>query len=177
MSQAIYKEELKKAMGWLSEQPDILFLGQSVLYEGTGLYDTLDHLPKDKRMEFPVAENFQLGFSIGMALNGIVPISCFPRWNFLLCATDQLVNHLDKLWKMSDGGYNPKVIIRVAVGSETPVDPQDQHKGNFSDAFRSMLSYVDVIELESPDMILEEYKKAYNSQKSTILVEYPDYGK
>lgn len=164
-------------MSWLSDQPDTLFLGQSVLYEGTGLYDTLEHLPENKRMEFPVAENFQMGFSIGMALNGIVPVSCFPRWNFLLCAADQLVNHLDKLYKMSDGGYDPKVIIRVAVGSETPVDPQDQHKGNFSDAFRSMLNYVTVVELTDPTKIVDSYVDAYRRKGSTILVEFPDYGK
>lgn len=164
-------------MSWLSEQPNTLFLGQSVQYEGTGLFDTLNHLPEKKRMEFPVAENLQMGFSIGLALNGIVPVSCFPRWNFLLCATDQLVNHLDKMWKMSDGGYNPKVIIRVAVGSKTPIDPQDQHKGNFSESFRSMLDYVNVVELNDPDEILSQYKLAYNRQGSTILVEFPDYGK
>lgn len=164
-------------MSWLADQPDTLFLGQSVLHEGTGLYDTLDHLPKEKRMEFPVAENFQLGFSIGMAINNVVPVSCFPRWNFLLCAADQLVNHLDKLYKMSDGEYNPKVIIRVAVGSETPVDPQDQHKGNFSNAFREMLNYVNVVELTNPDEILTRYQEAYQREGSTILVEFPDYGK
>lgn len=177
MSQAYYKEKLREAMSWLAEQPSTMFLGQSVLHEGTGLYDTLDHLPEEKRMEFPVAENFQLGFSIGMAINNVVPVSCFPRWNFLLCATDQLVNHLDKLSRMSDGGYNPKVIIRVAVGSENPIDPQDQHKGNFTQAFRYMLRYVHLIDLDDPEMILEEYKKAYNRDHSTILVEYPDYGK
>lgn len=164
-------------MLWLSEQQNTLFLGQSVLCEGTGLYDTLEHIPKEKRMEFPVAENFQLGFSVGMALNGFVPISCFPRWNFLLCATDQLVNHLDKLYSMSDGEYNPKVIIRVAVGSQTPVDPQDQHKGDFSQAFKSILKNIDIIELTSPNLIVSSYKSAYESSRSSILVEYPDYGK
>lgn len=177
MSQAIYKEQLKRAMSWLSDQSDTIFLGQSVLYEGTGLYDTLSHLPKEKRIEFPVAENFQMGFSIGMALNGFVPISVYPRWNFLLSATDQVVNHLDKLFFMSDGQYNPKVIIRVAVGSVIPVDPQDQHKGNFSDAFSLMCKNIDVIEAFTPEKVFEAYKYAYNNNKSSIIVESSDYGK
>lgn len=164
-------------MSWLAEQEDTLFLGQSVLHEGTGLYDTLDHIEKFKRMEFPVAENFQIGFSIGMALNGFVPISVIPRWNFLLCAADQLVNHLDKLKNMSDGGYDPKVIIRVAVGSQIPVDPQDQHKGDFSYAFKSILKNVQVLELFTPELIVPSYQYAYESPGSFILVEYPDYGK
>ena len=73
-----------------------------------------------------------------MAIEGMIPISTYPRWNFLLMGVDQIVNHLDKFIEMSNGNLDPKVIIRVAVGSERPVDPQCQHKGNFSEAFRQM---------------------------------------
>jgi pyruvate/2-oxoglutarate/acetoin dehydrogenase E1 component len=128
-------------------------------------------------MEFPVAENFQIGVSTGMAINGLIPVSVVPRWNFLLCATDQIVNHLDKMESMSSGSCKPKVIIRVAVGSETPVDPQDQHKGNFANAFRLMCKNIDIVELYEPDDILPAYKNAYTSDRSTILVEFSDYGK
>lgn len=166
-------------MSWLSKQRNTLFLGQAVKYSGTGMFNTLTEVPEELKIEFPVAENFQVGYSIGLALNGFVPVSIFPRWNFLVCAADQLVNHLDKLPLMSLGEYNPKVIIRVAVGSEIPIDPQDQHKGNFSDAFRHMFKTVDVIELRSHEDILPSYKYAYSREdmKSTILVEFPDYGK
>jgi pyruvate/2-oxoglutarate/acetoin dehydrogenase E1 component len=177
--QLIYKNELSSAMEWLSKQPDTIFIGQAIEYEGTGLYDTMNLVPPERKMEFPIAENFQVGFSIGMALNGFIPVSIFPRWNFLLCAADQLVNHLDKMVSMSDMGYVPKVIIRVAVGSETPINPQDQHKGNFSESFRKMLQNTDVLELDSPDKILPSYKLAYTrtDRKNTILVEFSDYGK
>ena len=174
-----YNNELKKAMNWLGAQDDVMILGQAVCYAGTGCYDSLTEVPTDKKIEFPVAENLQIGFSTGMAINGIVPVSVFPRWNFLLCAADQIVNHLDKMILMSDGVCRPKVIIRVAVGSQTPIDPQDQHKGNFSDAFRLMCKTINIVELAEPDMILYEYQKAYNRDDgiSTILVEFPDYGK
>ena len=80
---------------------------------------------------------------------------------------------------LSDGLCCPKVIIRVAVGSENPVDPQDQHKGNFSDAFRLMCKNVEIIECKTPDSILPAYRRAYsrNDGRSTIVVEFPDYGK
>jgi pyruvate/2-oxoglutarate/acetoin dehydrogenase E1 component len=174
-----YNDELKKAMNWLSHQDKIMILGQAVCYAGTGCYDSLIEIPSNKKMEFPVAENFQIGFSTGMAINGIIPVSVFPRWNFLLCAADQIVNHLDKMILMSDGKCKPKVIIRVAVGSETPIDPQDQHKGNFSEAFRLMCKTINIVELKEPSDILPAYQKAYNRDDgiSTILVEFPDYGK
>lgn len=175
----LYVSELKAAMTWLSTQEDTIFLGQAVSFPGTGMFQTFSDVPNEKKAEFPVMENFQIGYSIGLSLNGFVPVSVFPRWNFLICATDQLVNHLDKLSLMSMGEYYPNVIIRVAVGSEIPIDPQDQHKGNFSNAFRSMFKTIDIIELHSPEDIVPAYKYAYNrdDKKSTILVEFPDYGK
>ena len=177
MTTQYYKEKLEEAMSWLAQQENTLFIGQSVSWGGTGMFDSLQAVCDEKKLEFPVAENFQLGFTMGLALNGFVPISVFPRWNFLICAADQIVNHLDKLYFMSDGQYNPKVLIRVAVGSETPVDPQDQHKGNFSEAFRLMCKNIDIVELKKPEKILDEYKSAYFNSRSTILVEFPDYGK
>jgi pyruvate/2-oxoglutarate/acetoin dehydrogenase E1 component len=93
--------------------------------------------------------------------------------------TDQIVNHLDKFITMSNGKCRPKVIIRVAVGSEYPVDPQCQHKGNFADAFRSMLKNTEVIELHEPEQIVPAYEKALGREDgiSTILVEFADYSK
>ena len=179
MSNLLYNQKLKETMNWLSTLPDTIFLGQAVCYAGTGCYESLTEVPDNKKMEFPVAENFQIGVSTGMALNGIVPVSVVPRWNFLLAATDQIVNHLDKMKLMSDGKCSPKVIIRVAVGSETPIDPQDQHKGNFAEAFRLMCKTIDIVELHKVDDIMPAYQKAYNREDgiSTILVEFPDFGK
>lgn len=174
-----YFNEIQKAMSLLSEHPDTIFIGQAVEYEGTGLYESLKHIPAHKKMEFPVAEYLQSGVVNGMAIEGMIPISIYPRWNFLLMGTDQIVNHLDKFGLMSEGKCQPKVIIRVATGSEIPVDPQDQHKGNFADAFRSMCKTLDIIELYTPEDILPAYTKALNRTdgKSTLLVEFSDYGK
>ena len=166
-------------MNWLATQDRTIFLGQAVCYAGTGCYESLTEVPDNKKMEFPVAENYQIGVSTGLAINGFVPVSVVPRWNFLLCATDQIVNHLDKMSILSTGRCQPKVIIRVAVGSENPVDPQDQHKGNFADAFRLMCKTIDIIECTTPESILPAYQLAYERTdgRSTIVVEFPDYGK
>lgn len=172
-----YIDEIKKAMNLLSQNEKTIFIGQSVKFGGTGLYDTLIEVSDDKKIEWPVAEYSQLGASIGMALEGFIVVSLFPRWNFLLMATDQIVNHLDKLPIVSEGRCTPKVIIRVSVGSESPVDPQCQHKGNFSDAFRLMCKTLDIIELHEPENIVKSYEKALNRKdgKSTMLVEFADY--
>jgi len=166
-------------MTMLSENPKTIFIGQAVKYAGTGLYDSLCHVPEEKRIELPVAEYLQAGLANGMAIEGLIPISVYPRWNFLLMGTDQIVNHLDKFDSVSDGKCKPKVIIRVAVGSERPIDPQCQHKGNFSSAFKSMCKNINIVELINAEDVVREYEWALNRPdgKSTILVEYADYAK
>lgn len=161
-------------MGWLGEQLDTLFLGQSVGSPGTAMYGTLKDVPDNKRVELPVLEDAQLGFSTGLSLAGYVPISIYPRWNFLLLATSQLVLHLDKLPIYSNGGYKSKVIIRTAVASRTPLDPQAQHWGNFTDAYRQMLKTVEVIELLDAEHVFDAYQRAYLREdgRSTLLVEH-----
>lgn len=161
-------------MEWLGQKPDTLFLGQAVAYKGTAMTDTLREVPKDRLIELPVAEDMQLGMCTGMSLAGYVPISIYPRWNFLLLATNQLVLHLDKLSTYSHGGYRPKVIIRTAVASKSPIDPQAQHLGNFTDPFRQMLKTVEVIELTGAHQIFDAYRRAYEREdgRSTLLVEH-----
>ena len=172
-----YLDEIIRSMNLLSSNDKTIFVGQSIKYGGTGLYDTLLNVPDEKKIEWPVAEYLQMGASIGMGLEGFTVVTLFPRWNFLLMATDQIVNHLDKLTIMSDGRCNPKLIIRVSVGSEHPVDPQCQHKGNFSDAFRLMCKTLDIIDLKEPEDIFPAYEKSLNRTdgKSTMLVEYSDF--
>jgi pyruvate/2-oxoglutarate/acetoin dehydrogenase E1 component len=173
-----YFEELVRSMDWLATKEDTFFLGQTVTYPGTAVSNTLKNIPLEKRMEFPVNEDMQMGMTIGIAMAGkTFPISIFPRWNFLLVGTSQLVSHLDKLGKMLPVGAKlPQMIIRTGIGSQNPLYPGPQHIGDFSDAFRLMCPNVDIIRLDSTDMIFPAYQNAYTRTdgKSTILVEWAD---
>ena len=170
-----YFDELKRSMEWLGDQNDTIFIGQAVEYAGTGMTNTLKDISTDKLMEMPVNEDMQMGITNGLAMNGFVPVSIYPRWNFLLLSMNQLINHLDKLPMISD--YKTKAIIRTAIGSERPLHPQWQHVGDYTEAFEKMLTNVEVIRLDEPEQIFEAYQKAYNRTdgKSTILVEWGDY--
>jgi len=172
-----YAEALKAAMHFLAEDPRVLFLGQSVGVPGTAMFGSLKDIDPGRRLELPVEEEMQMGMCNGLGLAGMVPVCVFPRWNFLLLAVNQLVNHLDKMRDMSHGGYQPKVIIRTSIGSERPLHPQQQHVGDFTEAFRLMCHNVEVIRLEEAAEIMPAYQKALQRTdgKSTLLVEYGDY--
>lgn len=167
-----YHDELTKAMLLIAERPNAIFLGQGVGNPGTSMHSTLSDVPREKRLEMPVAEELQLGMSIGLALQGFLPISIFPRWNFMLRAADQLVNHLDRLPIYSDGEFKPKVIIRTAVPSTEPFNPQAQHDDNFSNAFRTMFRTVKVLELRRPEDVMQGYEWALKHDGSSVLVEF-----
>jgi len=144
----------------------VIFLGQGVSYPGTFMSTTLEGVKKNKRIELPVAEEMQLGISIGMALNGFIPVSIYPRWNFFILAANQAVNHLDKM--------QPHVIVRVGVGSSHPLDPGPQHTGDWTEAFRLLMPNTKIVRLENSENIEEEYRNALKRNGPTVLVEIAD---
>lgn len=159
----------------LASDPRVIFMGQAVEYAGTAMSNTLKDVPKEQLLEMPVFEDTQMGMTLGLALAGYIPVSIYPRWNFLVCATNQLVNHVDKITMMSD--YKPRIIIRTGIGSERPLHPQHQHVGDYTDAYRLLCPNIDIIRLEEPRHVYDAYCTAYLriDGKATILVEYGDY--
>lgn len=149
-----------------------VFLGQAVAASGTAMSPTFSGVSRGKLIEMPVAEDMQLGMSIGMALAGLLPICVYPRINFLLLAVNQLVLHLDKLPVYSAARYKPRVIIRTAVATPHPLDPGAQHLGDFSDALELMLTTVKIVRLNDADRIVPEYQAAAERECSTLLIEY-----
>lgn len=169
-----YREAMTQAMTLLGQHPATLFIGQSVRYKGTAMFGTIKDIPDDKKIELPVAEELQMGQSLGLSLMGYIPVSMFPRMDFLLCAMNQLVNHLDKWELLSEGRSIPKVIIRTSVGGVKQLDPGLQHVGNYIVPLKLMLHTIPVIELASPASIMPAYEMALRSKTPTILVEFGD---
>lgn len=161
----------KQAMHYLASQPNAVFLGQNVVYDGNVMFNHLEEIPSSQRMELPVVEELQTGIALGLSLQGYLPISIYPRMDFLLRAMDQLVNHLDKLAVMTQGQFKPKVIIRTRVGAKTPLDAGPQHTQNHTEAFRLMLKHVKVLRIIVPEGILPAYEEAVRLEGSVIVVE------
>ena len=172
-----YKDELIRSMEWLAQKSNTVFLGQACRVSGHAISSTLERVPMEKRIELPVFEELQLGISTGMALEGFVPITMYPRFDFFILACNQLINHLDKMREMSKNEMRPRVIIRVAVGAKTPIDAGPQHTQNHTEALRLMLTDVDVVELLEPEDVFRSYKKAYERTDgvSSLIVEHGEY--
>jgi pyruvate/2-oxoglutarate/acetoin dehydrogenase E1 component len=167
-----YKSEIIKSMKYLGSKNNTVFLGQSVAVPGNLIYGSLCKVPQKKKIELPVFEDTQMGMSIGLSLNGYLPITCYPRFDFFILSLNQTINHLDKLNVISSKEFDPFVIIRVLVGAKKPVDAGLQHTQNYSKELKSMAKYLNVIELKDKETIFKEYKKCFKKKKSTLFVEY-----
>jgi len=171
-----YMDELTRSMEYLGKFDNTIFIGQSVEVAGTAMRNTLLNIDDNKLVEMPVDEDFQMGLATGMALTGLIPISIFPRWNFLILATNQIVNHLDKLKEITQNKNPGKVIIRTGIGSVIPLHPGPQHTGDFTEAFKLMCPNLNIVRLDKTSMIFDEYQKAYERSDgiSSLLIEWSD---
>jgi pyruvate/2-oxoglutarate/acetoin dehydrogenase E1 component len=172
----LYIDEVNRGMEYLCQNNKTIFIGQAVEYKGTALTHQVKDFPANKKLELPVAEEFQAGFALGLALEGYIPVSLYPRMNFIILSMNQIVNHLDKWDVMSCGKSKPKVIMKAVVGSSYPLDPGHQHKANYTQVFKSSCDSINVVELIHPHKVFNEYQMAIDREDgiSTLLIEHGD---
>lgn len=167
-----YKDEIIKAMTELGKLDNTVFVGYNLKYGSKG-YGTLTGVPEEKIIEMPVAEALMTGLCTGLSLIGYLPILIFERHDFMLLASDQIINHLIKIEELSHGDFKPKVIIRAIVGGTKPFDTGIQHKQDFTcvfDLFPNMAHWV----IEDYEDVSELYEAALAIDHSIVITEYRD---
>jgi pyruvate/2-oxoglutarate/acetoin dehydrogenase E1 component len=164
-----YYGELTRAMNLLGEHERSIFIGQSVGCPGTGMTASFEGVPREKLLELPVMEDCQLGMSIGLSLGGYLPVSVFPRINFLLLAMNQLVLHLDAIPRYSD--YRPRVIIRTSIATDSPLNPGPQHLSDYVAPLAMMCKTIHVERLDYSSEVYPAYMAALEREASSLLVE------
>jgi pyruvate/2-oxoglutarate/acetoin dehydrogenase E1 component len=170
---SLYKDEITNFMKLCNDMENSIFIGQQIIWRGNPMSTTLDFVSKDKMVELPVMEESQMGIGLGLAMTGKFVISFYPRWDFLISATNQLVNHLDKYKIMT--GDDLHIIIRVGKGSDTPLDPGHQHKGNYTNQFKNILSSITVMDCKTVEDVRKNYQLAIDNKGVYLINEYPQY--
>ena len=149
-----YLSEIQESMKVISKRKNAIFIGQSVKYPGSSIFESLKLVDKKKRIEMPVFEDTQMGMTLGLALEGFFPVSCFPRFDFLILGMNQLINHLDKIDYLSGG---------------------PQHTQNLTKGLKKILSTIKIIELKNKNQIKKAYLNNLKSKEKIILfVEHGD---
>lgn len=167
-----YKDALSAAMSQLGAREQTVFIGQQIVYAGNPMSTTLTDVPKHKMIELPVMEETQMGMTLGIAMTGKTVITFYPRWDFIVLAVNQLVNHIDKYELMT--GKKVNILIRVGKGSDKPLDPGHQHKGNYLSEFRTLCPNIKFHNLFTALDITTAYSNALIEGGIHVLVEYPE---
>lgn len=104
----------------LKNDERVIVMGQGV-DDNSGMFGATKGLQKifgsHRVFDTPLAENALMGIGVGMAINGLRPIYCHNRPDFLLLTMDQIVNHAAK-WQFIFGGKSSSIplVIWSCVG-------------------------------------------------------------
>ncbi len=102
----------------LSRHADVFAIGQglwSPWYVGATMTDLDVEFGAERVIDTPVSEHACTGAAVGASLCGYRPIVVHPRMDFMLMATDQIVNQAAKWSHMLGGAASPAVTIRAII--------------------------------------------------------------
>lgn len=114
-----YAEAIRHGFRYLlAAYPEVFAIGQglwSPWYVGQSMRDLDAEFGKERVIDTPVSELACTGAAIGASLCGYRPIIVHPRMDFMLLATDAIVNQAAKWTHMLGGAKSPCVTIRAII--------------------------------------------------------------
>jgi pyruvate dehydrogenase E1 component beta subunit len=164
-----YKDAVKHVMTKLG-QDGAVFIGYNVL-RGDAM-GTLKDVPKEQKLETPVAENLMTGLAIGMSFEGIIPVLYFERHDFMLVAMDAIGNHIDKIERISHGEFKAPVIIRAVAADGGPFYSGPTHSQDFTKVLKTLVNFR-VYDPKTGIEFIDAFKSAlmhsFNGKPSIII--------
>ena len=119
MSKIKYSQAIRDGFEYLLENyEDLCVMGQglwSPWYVGSSMNDLEHQFGKDRVMDTPVAENGTTGMALGAAITGTKTIVVHPRMDFMVLATDQIVNQAAKWQSMLGGDIKIPLTVRGII--------------------------------------------------------------
>ena len=162
-----YKEAMNLAMKELGDEGAI-FIGYNVA-KGDAM-GTLKEVSAEQKLETPVAENLMSGLAIGMSFEDFLPVIYFERHDFMMVAMDAIVNHVDKIERISHGEFKVPVIIRAVTADGGPFYSGITHSQDFTEVLKAAVTFP-VYDPKNGKEILEAFRNARDSKRPAIIVE------
>lgn len=114
-----YGEAIRDGFQYLlANYKEVFTIGQglwSPWYVGNSMTNLDKEFGRERVIDTPVSEHACTGAAIGASLCGYKPIVIHPRVDFMILATDQIVNQAAKWSHMLGGQAHPSVVIRGIV--------------------------------------------------------------
>ena len=116
---ATYSDAIREGFNYiLANHDDVVALGQglwSPWYVGQSMTDLDKQFGRDRVLDTPISENSTTGMAVGLALGGYRPIVIHPRLDFMVLASDAIVNQAAKWRHMLGGASNVPLTIRGII--------------------------------------------------------------
>lgn len=169
-----YSEAMKSAMAKLGEDNKVLFIGYNIGGKYGNAMGTLAGVNDNQKLETPVAENLMAGLAIGCSFEGFRPVIYFERQDFMLVAADAIINHIDKIERISHGQYKVPIIMRSIVADSGPFYSGPTHSQDFSEGFKKLVNF-EVVEPKTGKEVLQVFDAALKSERPTLVIERKSY--
>lgn len=162
-----YKDAMALAMQQLGAAGAV-FIGYNTA-RGDAM-GTLKGIPKEQKLETPVAENLMSGLAIGMSFEGFLPVIYFERHDFMLVAMDAIGNHIDKIERISHGEFKVPLIIRAVAADGGPFYSGPTHSQDFTEVLKKLVSFP-VLEPKNGVEVLNAFQGAVESGRPAVIIE------
>jgi 2-oxoisovalerate dehydrogenase E1 component beta subunit len=104
----------------LSEKTETVLLGEDIGANG-GVFRATDGLSaefgEERVIDTPLSEAGIIGVSIGMAINGMIPIAEIQFLGFIYPAYEQIMTHASRIRMRTMGKYSVPMVIRAPYGA------------------------------------------------------------
>lgn len=104
----------------LDEREEMVVLGEDVGVNG-GVFRATDGLQEsfgeERVFDTPLSESGMIGTSIGMAMNGMLPVAEIQFFGFVYPAYEQIMTHATRMRYRSMGEFTVPMVIRAPYGA------------------------------------------------------------
>ncbi|MDA8330153.1 MAG: alpha-ketoacid dehydrogenase subunit beta [Candidatus Dormibacteraeota bacterium] len=120
MAEMTYRDAVRGALREeMARDQRVILMGESITGYG-GSYAVTKGLIEEfgprRVMETPIAEAGIVGFAVGAAMGGLIPVAELMTVNFALLALDQIVNSAAKFHYMFGGQFSVPMVVRTVSG-------------------------------------------------------------
>ena len=120
MAELSYRDAVRDALREeMQRDSRVILMGESITGYGGSYAVTkglVDEFGPKRVMETPIAEAGIVGFAVGAAMGGLLPVAELMTVNFALLALDQIVNSAAKFHYMFGGQWSVPLVVRTVSG-------------------------------------------------------------
>lgn len=167
-----YVEAIRQAIDdSLASEDKMLVLGQglwSPFYVGRSMDELDSKYGRDRVIDTPVSENAVTGIALGVAISGGSALVVHPRMDFMILATDQIVNEAAK-WRYVLGQSTP---LRLTIRGI--INRGGEQGAQHSQALHSWFAHVPGLRVVMPAVPRDAYallRQSIECPDPTVFVE------